>query len=200
MSWSASEEFTTLSVLGEGGMGRVVLAVRTEGGLRRLYALKRLRAELVEDEVARESFLDEARLMGLLHHPNVVRVFDVGSDQEGPYMLMEFVHGITLRGLLKQVVQDGLVLPIEVALEILRDASLGLAAAHEACDIRGEPLKLVHRDISPDNVLVGRDGISRLTDFGIAKALGRTTRTTQNLLKGKIGDIATAPTRSHLRR
>ncbi len=130
MSWSASEEFTTLSVLGEGGMGRVVLAVRTEGGLRRLYALKRLRAELVEDEVARESFLDEARLMGLLHHPNVVRVFDVGSDQEGPYMLMEFVHGITLRGLLKQVVQDGLVLPIEVALEILRDASLGLAAAH----------------------------------------------------------------------
>lgn len=174
-----------LRELGRGGMGYVQLAVREEGAFRRLYAIKRLRPELARTPGALVVFMDEARVAGLLHHPNVVRVLDVGADDIGPYMVMEYVDGLSLGRFVQACISLGESLPVPVVVQLLRDVSLGLRAAHEATDVHGAPLGLVHRDISPDNVLVGRDGIARLSDFGIAKAHGRLAATTQDALKGK---------------
>jgi len=177
-------------VLGRGGMGEVVLAARREGAFERIYAVKRLRPELLGDAEARTAFLDESRLAGLLYHPNLVRVFDVGEDQHGPYMTMEYVEGYSLGEVVRRCHGLEIDLPLSVALEIMRDVALGLRAAHEARDVRDQPLSLIHRDLSPENVLVGTDGIARLADFGIARAIGRATATTQAILKGKLGYMA----------
>ncbi len=155
-----------------------------------MYALKRLLPAWRRDARSVTAFLDEARLMGLLRHPNVVRVFDVGEDEEGPYLLMEFVDGLSLKTLIQEATVEEEVIPPVVALELMRDAARGLHSAHNARDVQGNHLQILHRDISPDNILVGCDGVVRLTDFGIAKALGRLTETTRDLLKGKLGYMA----------
>lgn len=171
-------------------MGTVLLAVRQEGAFERRYAVKRLRPVLREDPAARTAFLDEARLAGHLYHPNVVRVFDVGEDDDGPFMILEYVDGFSLVEVVRRARARGESVPLEVALELMRDVSLGLRAAHEARDLSGRPLGLIHRDLSPANVLVGMDGVARLADFGIARGLGRSSQTTQAILKGKTGYMA----------
>ena len=171
-------------------MGEVLLALRREGAFERRYAVKRLRPALRADPAARTAFLDEARLAGLLYHPHLVRVFDVGEDADGPFMVMEYVDGLSLGALVRRAEARGWDVPLPVGLELLRDVARGLAAAHEARDVDGRPLELVHRDLSPENVLVGRDGVARLADFGIARALGRATETTREILKGKRGYMA----------
>lgn len=182
--------FRMVRPIGRGGMGEVFLAIREEGEFRRSYAVKRLRGEILSDDVAVRAFVDEARLMGLLRHPNVVRVFDVGRDQDGPFMLMEYIDGLSLKQLIRGAIRLEEVIPPCVVLELMRDVALGLDSAHEARDLQGQPLEILHRDISPDNILVGRDGIARLTDFGIAKAFGRLSETTRDLLKGKVSYMA----------
>lgn len=176
--------------LGEGGMGTVLLAVRREGAFERRYAVKRLRPLLREDAAARAAFLDEAKLAGHLYHPNVIRVFDVGEDEGGPFMILEYVDGFSLVEVVRRSRSRGGGLPLEVGLELMRDVALGLRAAHEARDLDGRPLGLIHRDLSPANVLVGLDGVARLGDFGIARGLGRSSKTTQAILKGKTGYMA----------
>ncbi len=176
--------------LGEGGMGAVLLAVRREGAFERRYAVKRLLPVLREDEAARAAFLDEARMAGHLYHPNVVRTFDVGEDEDGPYMILEYIDGLSLVEVVRRSRSRGESVPMEVGLELMRDVALGLRAAHEARDLQGRSLGMIHRDLSPANVLVGLDGIARLADFGIARGLGRSTKTTQAILKGKVGYMA----------
>lgn len=153
-------------------MGEVALVLRREGVFARRYALKRLRPALAQDPAARRAFLEEAALSGHLYHPNVVRVYEVGEDGEGPFMLMELVEGLSLAALIRTLDDVGEEVPLPVALELLRDVALGLRAAHEALDHRGRPLQIVHRDLTPSNVLVGLDGVARLADFGIARARG----------------------------
>ena len=184
---TGSGRYRTLERLATGGMGEVELAMRTEGQFRRLYAIKRLRESMKDDEGAREMFLDEARLAGLVRHPNVVSVLDVGEDERGPYLAMDFVEGISAGALLRWSGKNGVSLPVQVCLRVIREIALGLHAAHELADHDGQPLGMVHRDVSPQNILIGFDGIARIADFGIAKAAGRTTRTTTGLLKGKAG-------------
>lgn len=169
-------------------MGQVDLAVRREGSFERLFAIKRLRPELVSEPDVRAMFLDEARIAGLIRHPNVVSVVDVGEDAKGPFAVMEFVEGVSVAELLAR--RDLQPLPMAVALRIAREVAEGLHAAHELSGPAGEPLELVHRDVSPQNVLIGFDGIARVTDFGIAKALGRVSRTSTGVLKGKLGYIS----------
>jgi len=176
--------------LGRGGMGEVFLVTRPEHGVLRRYALKRLRPELAADARARRLFVEEARLAGALYHPNVARIFDVGEDDEGPYACMEYIDGSSLTTLIVRCAEVGWTVPVDVAVEIVRDVALALDAAHEALDPTGHPLRLVHRDVSPENVLIGRDGIARLADFGIAKALGSASETTREILKGKLGYMA----------
>ncbi|MEM9188020.1 MAG: serine/threonine-protein kinase [Myxococcota bacterium] len=180
----------SVRTLGQGGMGVVELVARTEGNFQREYARKRLRAELRNDDAARSAFIDEGRIMGVVQHPNVVRVVDVGEDEQGPYLVMEYVQGMSFSAFARACVAQGTSLPLPVILEIMRDVAAGLRAAHEATDLQGQSLGVLHRDISPDNILLGRDGIARLTDFGIAKALGRQSASTRNILKGKLGYMA----------
>jgi serine/threonine protein kinase len=176
--------------LGEGGMGAVILAVRREGAFERRYAVKRLLPVLRDDTAARTAFLDEAKLAGQLYHPNVVRVFDAGEDEDGPYMVLEYIDGFSLVEVVRRAGARGEAVPLEVGLELMRDVALGLRAAHEARDLDDRPLGLIHRDLSPANVLVGLDGVARLADFGIARGLGRSSKTTQAILKGKMGYMA----------
>ncbi|MEM9071127.1 MAG: serine/threonine-protein kinase, partial [Myxococcota bacterium] len=173
-----------------GGMGTVELVVREEREFRRVYAMKRLRPELRGQPDVEAMFRSEAKIAGLLHHPNVVSVIDVGEDEEGPYLVMDFVRGLSLSRLLEHLGQAGERIPQGVALSIFLDVANGLQAAHELRDLHGRPLGLVHRDVSPQNVLIGFDGVARLADFGIAKAAAHGDRTTTGLLKGKVGYFA----------
>ncbi len=173
-------------------MGKVDLAMRSvdvgANAFERLFAIKRLRGEYAEDPGVVSMLLDEARIAGLIRHPNVVSVLDVAEDDEGPYLLMEFVEGVSVAQLVRTA--GAARLPLEVALSIVIQAAEGLHAAHELKDAEGHSLQLVHRDVSPQNILVGYDGVARVTDFGIAKAVGRETRTSTGILKGKIGYLS----------
>ncbi len=164
--------------------------MRREGRFVRLYAVKRLHAQYRGDDDFLSMFLDEARVAGLVRHPNVVSVLDVGQDDEGPYLVMEFVEGVSVEALIRRTVVRNEMIPMQVALRIAVQIARGLHAAHELRDASGQPLGLVHRDVSPQNVLVGYDGISRVTDFGVAKAFGRVTKTSTGVLKGKLGYMA----------
>ena len=130
--------------------------------------------------------LDEARLAARIQHPNVVPTIDVVMHQDQILLVMEYVRGDSLSRLIRAAQLDGLVLPANVVVAILLNALAGLHAAHEATDERGQPLELVHRDVSPQNILVGLDGVARVLDFGIAKAEGRLQSTKEGEVKGKV--------------
>ena len=185
-SANGSASYARVLSLSRGGMGEVSVAVRMEGAFQRLYAIKRLQPHLCDDEEVRKLFLDEARYAGLIRHANVVPVLDVGEDAEGPYLVMEYIQGLPLNQLLRKRRS----VPVQVVVRIGIEIARGLHAAHELTDHSGRHLELVHRDISPQNILLGFDGVVRLTDFGIAKALGRSTRTQTGVLKGKFGYMA----------
>jgi len=164
------DRFKLLEVLGEGGMGRVYRAeMHGLAGFRKECALKVVRREAVEADIARDSFINEARLGGLLNHPNVVATLDFGEMGGLPYIAMELVDGVTVDRLLRRA---GGLLPASVALEIGVQVCAGLAHAHRLKD-RDEPAHLVHRDLKPSNVIVSRHGVAKVMDFGIAKARGR---------------------------
>lgn len=179
--------YRALCTLARGGMGQVDLCVRRTGTFERLYAVKRLHPHLREDEAMRSMFLDEARVAGLVRHANVVAVLDVGEDVDGPYLVMDYVEGVSLSRFVRARAKVGTHLPVPLCAQIIAQVARGLHAAHELAGSDGAPLDLVHRDVSPQNILVGRDGTVRVTDFGIAKALGRSTHTSTGVLKGKVG-------------
>jgi eukaryotic-like serine/threonine-protein kinase len=174
--------------LAKGGMGTVELGLRREGGFRRLYAVKRLHPHLLDDEDLRAMFVDEARIAGLLRHANVVSVLDVGEDEQGPFLVMDYVDGITLSAIILRHASQEQLLPVQLCARIGAEIARGLAVAHELVGHDGQLLNIVHRDVSPQNVLVGFDGSVRLADFGIARALGRSSKLTESgVIKGKIG-------------
>lgn len=193
-------DYEVLAKLGRGGMATVLLARwrgagrpggRREGpgSLSRLYALKLLRPELTEQQKFIHMLLDEARMASHLYHPNAVAAVDVGQDGEHHYLVMEYVKGVALDRLLKASRGRR---PPEVFVPIIIDALRGLHAAHELVDREGRALHLIHRDVTPGNVLVGLDGVGRITDFGVAKAKvkARLTKTNPGVVKGKAGYIA----------
>ncbi len=159
-------------------------------GFSRTVAIKRLHTHLSEDPEFVAMFLDEARLAARIHHPNVIQTLDVESSEGELFVVLDYVHGDSLSRLLREARRlEEIVTPSLVA-AILFGALEGLHAAHEARDAKGEPLELVHRDVSPHNVLVGTDGIARVLDFGVAKARGRAQTTRVGQLKGKIAYMA----------
>jgi len=168
----------------------VELCVRREGRFLRWCARKRLHQQFRSDPSFRTMFMDEARLAGLVRHPNAVGVLDVGEDEDGPFLMMDFVEGVPLSRLIAEAADVGRSIPMQVAVRICGDAARGLHAAHEVRSENGALLGLVHRDISPQNILVGFDGTVRVTDFGIAKALGNASRTSAGVLKGNMGYLS----------
>ena len=163
------------------------MAVRREDRFARIYALKRLHPHLRADANVRKMFLDEGRLAGLVRHANVVSVLDVGEDDEGPFLVMDFIEGMALSEIIQSLARRGEQLETVACLEIAKQIADGLYAAHELKGRGGQPLHLVHRDISPQNILVGFDGTVRITDFGVAKAVGQACQTHMGVLKGKLG-------------
>jgi serine/threonine-protein kinase len=159
-------------------------------GFARPVAIKRLHPHLARDPDFVRMFLDEARLAARVTHPNVVSTLDVIEAGGEVFLVMEYVRGATLSQLLKIVRRKDERMPPPVALGVITGILHGLHAAHEAKNDRGEKLNLVHRDVSPQNALVGADGVTRLLDFGIAKAVGRLQTTRDGELKGKFAYMA----------
>ena len=176
--------YESVCPIASGGMAVVELVLRREGTFARPYARKRLLADAPE---MRDMFVEEGRVAGLLRHPNVVGVLDVGHDERGPFLIMEYVEGVTLQQVLKQRASR---LPLQIALRIFLQVCEGLAAAHALRDPSGQNLGLVHRDISPSNILLDLHGMVRLNDFGIARATGRSFKTSTGVVKGKLGYLA----------
>jgi len=166
-------------------MGTVYLALaRGPGGFNKLQVVKYLRPELAEDEDFLRMFLDEARLSASLNHPNIVQTNEVGQDGDHYFIAMEYVEGKTLLSILGRA-KKFTPMPLGMHLRILCDALTGLHCAHELNDIDGSPLNVVHRDVSPQNVIVSFEGQVKLLDFGIAKAANSSSETRTGVLKGK---------------
>jgi hypothetical protein len=183
--------YEILLPIAKGGMATVYLArAEGHGGFDRYVALKLTLPHLRSDPELAALLLDEAKLVAHIRHTHVVAVTDVGQDALGVFLVMDYVAGDTLSGLTRDAAAQGAPLPIPVALRILVDALEGLHAAHEHADEDGYPLHLVHRDFSPQNILVGTDGVGRLTDFGIAKAASRISTTAAGMIKGKMSYVS----------
>jgi serine/threonine-protein kinase len=174
-----------------GGMATVHIA-RLLGpvGFMRTVAIKRMHRQLVDDPLFVSMFLDEARLAARISHPNVVTTLDVVQSDGELVLVMEYVRGESLARLIKATRHRGERISPSMATTIMVGVLHGLHAAHEATDDQHEPLGLVHRDVSPHNILVGTDGVARVLDFGIAKAAGRVQTTGDGQLKGKLGYVA----------
>jgi serine/threonine protein kinase len=184
--------YEILLPIGTGGMATVYLArVPVVDDLYRDVALKLMHPHLrTEDGVWATQLVDEAKLAASIRHPNVVPVLEVGEDVHGVFLVMEYVEGDTLSGIIRAARAAKSRVPPSIVVRILSDALLGLHAAHELRSPAGEPLNLVHRDFSPQNLLVGTDGIARLTDFGIAKVATQVNVTVSGIVKGKVGYMA----------
>lgn len=184
--------YEVLTRLASGGMAGVYVA-RALGvaGFERLFAVKVLHPHLAHEEEFITMFLDEARLAARIHHPNVVATIDI-SDTSGAgyYLVMDYIEGDHLGALLQHAFKLGTRLPAPVALRIVVDALNGLAAAHTLTDENGRLMNLVHRDVSPHNIMVSTDGIARLSDFGVAKAEVRLSTTREGQFKGKLAYMA----------
>ncbi len=192
MSSAASEPIRDVVILriAEGGMGYIELVARRQGRFSRLFARKRLHPHLRADSAFRAMFLDEARLAGLIRHPNVAAALEVGEDAEGPFLLMDYVDGPSLAEVLAGVQPRDRLLPVAFCVSVVAQAARGLHAAHELVSAQGTPLGVVHRDISPKNLLLGYDGLVRVADFGIAKARDNVEQTRVGVLKGNVGYMA----------
>ncbi len=185
------DRYELVAEVASGGMATVFLSrLSGVGGFQRMVAIKRLHPHLAFENEFVEMFLDEARLAAGIHHPNVVSILEVGASERGYYLVMEYIEGDTLARLLARAATSGQKLPRDVALRIVLDMLAGLHAAHELKDEMGQPTELVHRDVSPQNLLVGIDGICRITDFGVARAATRLSATRVGQLKGKIAYMA----------
>ncbi|MES1204999.1 MAG: serine/threonine-protein kinase [Pseudomonadota bacterium] len=156
--------------IGHGGMAEVFLAASTSAGVSKLVVLKRIWPELAANPDFLAMFLDEARLSARMNHPNIVQVYDVCGDRERPTITMEYLHGQSLSSLVRRV-GGPWGLPLVVRLRIVLDVLAGLDYAHRLTNYDGTPLGVVHRDVSPQNVLITYDGHVKLVDFGIAKSL-----------------------------
>ena len=155
-------------------------------GFSRTVAVKRLHPEHVGNREFVASFLDEARLVARVRHPNVVPTVDVVASGGEVFLVMEYVHGESLSKLVRFANEQGRPIPVSIVVAIMSGALQGLEAAHTAKSERGAPLQIVHRDVSPQNILVGADGQARILDFGIARAIDRLQTTQVGQVKGKV--------------
>ncbi|MBU0550507.1 protein kinase, partial [Myxococcota bacterium] len=172
--------------LGAGGMAEVFLTRREgPGGLDKLVVIKRILPHVREDARFVQMFLGEARLAASLNHPNIVQIYDVYRDEADLAIVMEYLQGENLRVILKATRQENERVPLNIAGRILMDVAAALRYAHEARDPMGNPLGLIHRDVTLSNVIVGYNGVTKLLDFGIAKANTQGIYTRPGQIKGK---------------
>lgn len=183
--------YELIKPIARGGMATVCLArVSGEGGFERLVAIKLMHPHIADDQEFVAMFLDEARIAARIRHPNVVSTLDVDRSPDGLFLVMEYVDGHSLHTVLRHAARQRIPLPLDVVARVGIDMLEGLHAAHELKGEDGAPLHIIHRDVSPQNVLIGRDGVSRLTDFGVALARSRLATTQGAGLKGKVAYLS----------
>jgi len=186
-------KYRIIGNIGNGGMAEVFLAVASgSGGFNKLHVLKLLRQDTFDNTEAIRAFQSEARVAALLNHPNVVQTYEVGEDEGNVYMVMEYLEGANLQVVLNYVrranLADGLTL--DMRMRIVVEILSGLHYVHELRDLTGQPLNLVHRDVTPHNIFVTYDGGIKLLDFGIAKSNSFSTGTQVGTIKGKVAYMA----------
>jgi eukaryotic-like serine/threonine-protein kinase len=181
------DRYELVGELASGGMATVYLArMRRPMGFSRLVAVKCMHPQYAKDPAFASMFVDEARLTAGLRHPNIVPTLDIVADDGHLLLVMDYIEGATVGGLLKAAHQAKARIHTAIAAAVVHDLCLGLHAAHEAHDDDGTPLAIVHRDVSPQNVIVGIDGHARVLDFGVAKARNQVQHSLDNEIKGKI--------------
>ena len=179
--------YALFDVLASGGMATVHLGrLLGREGFGRTVAVKRLHAHFTNDPEFVTMFMDEARIVARIRHPNVVPMVDVIESAQGLFLVMEYIHGETFSRVLRAARNANIQLPVKVIASIMAAVLHGLHSAHETRDSNGELIDVIHRDVSPQNIIVGSDGIARILDFGVAKAAGRAQVTREGQIKGKL--------------
>ena len=183
--------YELLELAGEGGMAKVYRAVtRGAAGFSRMVALKRIRESLTTNTEFVRMFIEEARVCSELDHGNVVQVHDFGVDQRGYYLVMEWVDGVHLGQYIDTLAKSGKGLPWRHAAAIGVEVLAGLSAAHRRVDAEGVSAPVIHRDVTPQNILLSVSGVAKLTDFGLARAMDRVSMTAPDVVKGKLSYLA----------
>ncbi|MGQ0505441.1 MAG: serine/threonine protein kinase, partial [Myxococcaceae bacterium] len=186
MSIERYGSYDLIKRLATGGMAQLYLArEQAENGSEKLVVVKRILSHLAENLDFVRMFLDEARIAARLNHPNIVQIFNLGAQDDSYFLAMEYIHGEDVRRISKTADQKGRALPHALVARIIAEACAGLDYAHKKADAQGRPLNIVHRDVSPQNILVSFDGKVKVVDFGIAKAADQATVTRSGVLKGK---------------
>ncbi len=179
--------FELLMELSHGGMATLYLArMRGPQTFQKLVALKKIHDHLAKESEFVQMFLDEARIAAKIEHPNVASIYELGEADGSYYMAMEYVHGENLKDIIRASVQQRRLLPWTIAVKIAADTARGLHAAHELRNNDGNLLGVVHRDVSPQNILVSYEGHTKVIDFGVAYAAERISHTQDGTVKGKI--------------
>jgi TonB family protein len=180
-------QFQLIEKIATGGMAEVYKA-RMSGveGFQKIVAIKKILPHMAASDDFMTMFADEAKLAAQLNHPNIIHIYDLGKVDNSYYIAMEYVEGRDLRSILKSGSEHGLPLPPELALFIASKLAAALDYAHRRKDFNGDDLSLVHRDVSPQNVLISYEGDIKLCDFGIAKAASKSSQTQAGALKGKL--------------
>ena len=182
-------KYELIKRIARGGMAEIFLAIEHGiEGVRRQVALKRILPQMAESEDFVTMFMDEARVVARLNHSNVVHIYDFGEVDGIYYIAMEYVDGLPLSRI-RRLVKPKLI-PVEHSLRIIADSCAGLHHAHELRDEYGRLLGVIHRDVSPQNIMVSRDGVAKLIDFGVARATTQAHMTQAGQIKGKFGYIA----------
>ena len=180
-------KYTLLRRIAKGGMAEIFLASQQgPAGFQKELVIKRILPHLASDEAFITMFLDEARLAARLNHPNIVQIHELGEEAGAYYIAMEYVKGPNLSSVIRKLREHGLRLPLHYAAWIVSRAAAGLEFAHSLTDDTGHPVGLVHRDISPDNIIVTEQGAVKMIDFGVAKARSNETKTVAGTIKGKL--------------
>ncbi len=183
--------YLLLKKIGRGGMAELFLARQTGvAGFERVVAIKRILPHLTEDREFVQMFVNEAKLAAQITHPNVVQIYDFGAVLGTYYMAMEYVMGKSLAAVLAQGQARGNPIPVPAAVRITAAIAAGLDHANRGATVSGAPLGIIHRDISPQNILIGYNGDVKLVDFGIAKAASSSTHTQTGVLKGKLAYLS----------
>jgi eukaryotic-like serine/threonine-protein kinase len=189
--------YQLIAQLGGGGMADVYLAKLTgKADFAKLAVVKRLKPVEDDDPEIIRMFADEARLCARLNHPSIVQTFEVGEDTTGPFLVMEYLEGQPLGRIRSRATRRNIPIPRGIALKILRDTIGALSYAHSLVDHDGTPLRVVHRDVSPENIMVTYAGLTKLVDFGVAKTAASMSRTRAGVLKGKVAYMAPEQARS----
>jgi serine/threonine-protein kinase len=180
-------KYTLLERIAVGGMAEVFLAMQAGvEGFEKWLAIKRIRPHLSNEEAFIKMFLNEAKLAAQLQHPNIVQIYDLGHVQDSYFIAMEYISGRDMSRVIPKAEKMGIPFPLEYALAIAASVLDGLAYAHPRADAYGVPLNIVHRDVTPENIMVGWNGNVKILDFGIAKAATQSDQTRAGEIKGKL--------------